>query len=426
MTVRMLMASALTFALSLMAALSVQAAFHVTLVSVNSQDDSADGNSEIEANGGSISADGKLAAFVATANNLPGGDGVISQCYVRNLRTGRTLLVSVKSNGQPASGDTSDPKISANGRFVTFFGEGDGLPGSGGPDQVWVHDLKTKKTILASRNSQGDPGDDSSAYPSISGNGRFVAFEAYASNFPGDHESASLTYVRDLKRGKLLLGSQSSDGDPALAYPYGQALSSDGRLVVFQSADAVLPHGGGARHIYVRNLETGKVALVDKTSNGTIANGESGNPAISGRGRFITFDSDARPISLETDPVLETYMRDLKREKTVLVSQTTAGDVQTGDSDYAHASADGRYVAFTANGANLPSGDGSTLQIYLRDVRAGKTRLISKAANGDAADGSSSYPSISADGTWTLFDSGADNLGGDTDNNNVFRAGPVG
>lgn len=425
MTVRMLLAAALMFALSLMAPLNAQAAFHMTLVSVNSQADPADGNSEIKANGGSISADGKLAVFAATADNLPGGDGVISQCYVRNLRTGRTLLVSVNSNGQPALGDTAEPKISANGRFVTFFGEGDGLPGSGGPAQVWVHDLQTKKTILASRNSQGDPGDDDSAYPSISGNGRFVAFEAYASNFPGDHESESLTYVRDLKRGKLLLGSRSSDGDPASAYPYGQALSSDGRLVVFQSRDAVLPHGGDARHIYVRNLETGKVALVDKTSNGTIANGESGNPAISGRGRFITFDSDATNFPGNGSST-QTYMRDLKREKTVLVSQTTAGDVQTGDSDYAHASADGRFVAFTANGANLPGGDGSTSQIYLRDVRAGKTRLISKAANGDAADESSSYPSISADGTWTLFDSGADNLGGDPNNNNVFRAGPVG
>jgi Tol biopolymer transport system component len=425
MTVRMLVVAALTFAVSLVAALSVQAAFHLTLVSVNSHGDPADGNSESEANGGSISADGRLAAFEATADNLPGGDGVISHCYVRNLRTGKTLLVSVKSNGQPASGDTADPKISANGRFVTFFGDGDGLPGSGGPDQVWVHDLKTKKTILASRNSQGDPGDDSSAYPSLSGNGRFVAFEGYSSNFPGDDESDSLTYVRDLERGKLLLGSRTSDGDPAEGYPYGQALSSDGRLVIFQSADPVLPHGGGTRHIYARNLETGKVALVDKTSNGTIANGQSTNPAIAGSGRFITFASDATNFP-GNGSTRQAYMRDLRREKTVLVSQTTAGDPQDGTGDYPHASADGRYVAFSATGANLPGGNGSTFQIYVRDVREGNTRLISKTAEGDPGTGHSRYPSISADGDWVLIDSDPGNLGGDPSFNNVFRAGPVG
>jgi Tol biopolymer transport system component len=426
---RLALAVGLAGILVLTAALTSQAAFHLTVVSKTSAGTPANGYSTTEGNGGAISHDGKIASFASNAANLPHGDGSTFRSYVRNIDTGKTRLVSVTSKGVPATGDTRSPAISANGRFVAFYGDGGGLPGAGSDDQIWVHDRKTGSTRLASKAANGDPASGgNSAYPSLSGDGRFVAFESYATNLPGAAALSTLVYIRDLRGGKTLVGSRTSGGDPAFGEVYGQPLSSDGRWVAFNSNDADLPHGtgGGADHIYVRDRRSGNVRLADKTSSGTIANGHSYDVSISGGGRFVVFVSSANNLPGGSGPSDQAYIRDLKLGKTRLVSQTNRGHPQNGDSYYPHVSGNGRFVVFYANGSNLPQGDGSTDQIYVRDIRKGKTRLISKAPNGDAANAYAEYPSISVDGDWVLFYSGATNLGGNPSNQNVFRAGPIG
>jgi Tol biopolymer transport system component len=407
---------------------SAQGAFHLTVVSRTSGGVAANGYSTTEGTGGAISHDGRIAAFASNAANLPHGNGSTFRCYVRNLGSGKTRLVSVTSNGAPATGQTFSPAISADGRFVAFHGTGTGLPGANGQGQVWVHDLKTGITRLASRANNGDPATGgNSAYPSLSGDGRFVAFESYASNLPGASSSTDLMYIRDLKAGKTLVGSQTGAGAPAFGRVYGQPLSSNGGRVAFFSDDADFPHGSdGFDHVYVRDRGSGNVRLVDQTSQGAAANGQSYDVSISGNGRFVAFDSYATNLPGGSGPGLQSYLRDLKLGKTKLVSQTTAGHPQTGSSYYPHVSGDGRYVAFYADGGNLPGGDGSTDEIYVRDMREGKTSLISRAANLDPANAFAEYPSISLDGRWVEFYSGATNLGGNPSNQNVFRAGPIG
>ncbi len=427
-TIRVAVAGTLAAILALTATLTSQAAFHPTLVTRTSDGTPADGDSEIEAGGGSISRDGTIVAFTSTAANLPHGDGSTPHCYARNLKTGKIRIVDVSSSGEPASGGTGDPKISENGRFVTFFGNGEELPGGDVASQVWVHDLKTGKTRLASRNNDGEPASDgASEYPSISGSGRFVAFRSYAENMPASVTGYDIVYVRDMKRGKTLVGSKTSEGNAAFGEVYGQALSSNGRLLTFESNDADMPHGTGSfRHVYVRDLKTGKVALVDKATDGTIADASSTDSSISGNGRFVAFATDANNLPGSEGSGTQVFIRDLERGKTTLVGQNTAGEPAQDDSDYPHPSGSGRYVAFSSNGANLPQGDGSTLQIYVRDMREEKTTLVSKAANGDLADGESEYPSLSLDGRWVAFKSAAANLGGDSSVDDVFRAGPIG
>jgi Tol biopolymer transport system component len=83
-------------------------------------------------------------------------------------------------------------------------------------------------------------------------------------------------------------------------------------------------------------------------------------------------------------------------------------------------------VAFYADGSNLPGGDGSTDEIYVRDLHKGTTSLVSRAANLDPANAYAEYPSISLDGRWVEFYSGATNLGGNPSTQTVFRAGPIG
>jgi Tol biopolymer transport system component len=409
-------------------AASARGAFHLTVVSKSSNGVAANGYSTTEGSGGAISRDGRLAAFASSAANLPHGDGSTFRCYVRNLVTGKTRLVSVTTNGVPATGETFSPAISANGRVVAFFGDGNGLPGANGMGQVWTHNLKTGTTRLASKANNGDPGTGgNSAYPSLSGDGRLVAFQSYASNLPGAEASTDLMYIRDLKAGKTLIGSRTGTGAPAFGGVYGQPLSADGTRLAFFSDDADLPHGSDPfDHVYVRNRRTGSVKLVDRTSQGAVANDQSYDVSISGNGRFVAFDSYATNLPGGSGPGLQSYVRDLKLSKTRLVSQSSAGHPQNGYAYYPHVSGDGRYVAFYADGSNLPGGDGSTDQIYVRDLRKGTTSLVSKAANGDPANQYAEYPSISLDGRWVEFYSGATNLGGNPNHQNVFRAGPIG
>src|SRR5205085_11478698 len=139
-------------------------------------------------------------------------------------------------------------------------------------------------------------------------------------------------------------------------------------------------------HIYVRNIRTGKVALVDRASDGTITTAGSRDPSISGNGRYVAFASMATELPEGTGVRDQVYLRDLKKGKTELVSQTTEGVAQEGKAGYGHPSGDGRFVGFSSDGANLPGGDGLILQIYVRDMRGETTRLVSKASNGDAGD----------------------------------------
>jgi Tol biopolymer transport system component len=121
----------------------------------------------------------------------------------------------------------------------------------------------------------------------------------------------------------------------------------------------------------------------------------------------------------------QVYLRDLEGGKTVLASRNNAGDPQDGSAYYGHVSGNGRYVVFQSYGDNLPGGGGPD-QIYARDMRERRTRLLSRAGDGAPAEDSARNPSISLDGQWASFTSGADNLGGNTSYNNAFRSGPIG
>ena len=172
-------------ALLLTVCLSAEAAITDKLVSRTSNGVPADGDSSVDAST-AISHDGVVVAFDSKAANLPGGDGTTDQVYARNLETGKTKLVSRKSNGDPAGGPVFGPGISADGRFVAFFGLGNGLPGANGVvQQAWIADRKTHRVRLVSKANNGAPGDSPSNYPSVSADGRYVVFASYSSNLPG-------------------------------------------------------------------------------------------------------------------------------------------------------------------------------------------------------------------------------------------------
>jgi Tol biopolymer transport system component len=406
-----------------MLALSVQAAIRSRLASQTSNETPANGHSYV-GNGGVLSGDGSRLAFASRADNLPGGDGSTYQMYVRDFTRGRTTLVSKDNNGDPAEAEVTAGAISANGRFVVFYGQGDGLPGGNETvSQVWIHDLKTGTTRLVSKGTDGEPGDAPSSEPAVSATERFVTFYSAASNFPG-HDGDTHVYVRDMVRGKSIVASKTNGGQPAYGLSYGQAISSTGRYVAFESFDSDLPGGDGViEHIYLRDLERRRTILIDRATGGSPADSNSYYPTVSANGGFVAFESDAGNLPGADGVHRQIFLRDVEREKTLLMSRNDAGEAQNGTAEFGQVSGSGRYVAFYANATNLLGG--APEQVYVRDRREKTIRLASRAGNGDPADEGVAQPSISANGRWAAFYTGANNLGGNTDYDNAFRAGPI-
>ena len=394
-----------------------QAAPSSKLVSKSSAGVPASAHSDV-AQATAISGDGRFVVFSSAAANLPGGNGSTQQVYVRDVQTGKTRLASKGNDGDPAESPVGDGAISANGRYVGFSGTGAGLPGATAHSQVWVHDRKRGKTILVSRAANGAPANLHASSPSLSAKGRAVSFDSTATNLPGGGLERRV-FVRDLDRRKTILASRESAGNPASGSLYGQSISSDGRRVVFYSDDPELP--GSGTHAYMRDLDRGKTFVADRNSAGAIGDSHGYNPSISGNGRFVIFETQATNFPGAGPSSNQVYVRDLKRGKTRLAGRTNSGDPQDGYAEFAHLSGSGRYAQFVSSATNLP-GAGAT-QTYVRDLRRGKTKLVSRAANGDPADQAAQNGSISLDGRWAVFESFADNLGGDPTVQQVFRAG---
>ena len=401
-----------------------QAAPRTQLVSRTSAGVAANGHSDAgEAT--ALSGSGRFVVFDSTAANLPGGDGATRRIYVRDARTGKTRLVSKDNAGDPLVSPADNPGISASGRFISYDSAGVGLPGANGFSQVWLYDRKRKRTKLVSRANSGAAADADSRDPSASANGRRIAFTSSASNLPGA-TGDSQVYVRDLKRGRTILASKDGSGTGASGSLYGQTISASGRRVTFYSSDPDLPGSSGFdSNVYVRDLKRGRTILASRAPGGAPANGNTGNSSISGNGRFVAFESSATNLPGAGASSNQVYVRDLKRGRTKLGGRNSAGQVQTGYAEFAHLSGSGRYLQFNADGANLPGGDGSTTFTYVRDLRRGKTRLASRAPGGGAPDEEAQNGSISADGRFVAFESGADNLGGNTLYLQVFRSGPL-
>jgi hypothetical protein len=157
------------------------------------------------------------------------------------------------------------------------------------------------------------------------------------------------------------------------------------------------------------------------SSAGAQANDDSGNPAISANDRYVTFSSSATNlVAGDTNAAGDVFVRDRVAGTTTLVSVSTSGGVGNGGSGEPNVSADGRYVVFSSGASDLVAGDTNNAHdVFVRDVVAGTTLLVSVGANGFSA-----RPGISPNGRYVAFVSGATDLvGGDTNGvNDVFVA----
>jgi Tol biopolymer transport system component len=266
-----------------------------------------------EANDGSIwlpaiSDNGRFVAFFSRSTNLvPNDHNGLADFFVRDLKRGRTTRVSVSSTEEEQTrGPGAEelgivPAISANGRFVAFFSASTNLVEGdhNGTDDIFVRDRKRGETTRVSVSSTGEEGNGSSLfYPSISANGRFVAFTSYASNLvAGDGNHAEDIFVRDRKRGETTrVRENNRSGGFYSGIP---SITDKGRFVAFESPAPDLVKGDRNGHVdvFLRDRKRGRTTLLSVSSEGEQGNDESSFPAISAHnGRFVAFSSLASSL----------------------------------------------------------------------------------------------------------------------------------
>lgn len=328
----------------------------------------------------SISADGRHVAFTSLASDLaPGDANGHYDVFVRDVATGSTRLVSTTSTGAAGNADSYTPSISANGRYVAFASlASDLVPGdTNGQEDVFVHDSLTGRTRLVSLGRTGAPANNYSGHPSISADGRHVAFDSYASNLvPRDRGGGIDAFVRDLRSDRTRLVSLSSTGEQSNGFSGACSISADGRYVAFMSDATNLVPGDSndsSEDVLVRDVLAGQTRLVSVSSTGGEANSYSTNPSISGNGRYVAFQSPASNlVPDDTNSTFDVFVRDLVNDRTSPASRSSDGAAGNGPSSGPSMSRDGRYVAFVSVASNLvPNDTNSTFDVFRRDLTAG-------------------------------------------------------
>ncbi|MET0201459.1 MAG: aminotransferase class I/II-fold pyridoxal phosphate-dependent enzyme, partial [Gaiellaceae bacterium] len=281
-----------------------------TRLSVDSHGRQANGGSWFPA----ISADGRYVAFQSLASNLVRVDtNKLSDVFVRDLATVRTTRVSVDSRGAQArcnAGpcESTSPVLSAHGRYVAFQSSATNLVphDTNRLGDVFVHDRRTGKTIRVSVRSDGKQAAGDRTHPgrnapAISADGRFVAFHSLDTNVvPGDTNRTADVFVRDLKRHRTTRVSVSSADKQSNGESLGGlTISADGRFVAFTSlASNLVPRDANdITDVFLRDLRTGTTTLASRGIGGVQGNDAS---AVGGAGSGLELSNSARVLAFSS------------------------------------------------------------------------------------------------------------------------------
>ena len=333
---------------------------------------------------------------------------------------------------QPAS-----VTISGNGRFLAFSSYAPLLPADTNErSDVYVFDMTTKKLTIESILPDGSSANTDSFRPDISDDGRLVVFQSSGRLVSTNGEEfTEQVILRDRHLGTTTVLSANRAGERGNNRSAHAVISSDGRVVAFESAATNLVPGadanGPAPDVYAVIVATRDVVRVSVTSTSRqLAEGSSFGPSISADGDLIAFTASARldedraqpratrrnsraekalPLQLNAE-LRNVFVRDLARGTTRRISRTDRGD-PNGSSYLPAISDDGRWIAFVSNATDLVANDkNGASDVFLYDLRTSTTSLVSRSVSGGTANGASTRPVISADGELVAFESDASDL----------------
>lgn len=375
----------------------------------------------------SISADGRFVTFLSTADNLvPEDENELQDVFLYDLTSDEITRISEGHDGAEANGKSSAAAISRDGQFIVFVSEANNLVADDTNDyeDVFVYDRQRGTTARISVGHAGQQGNDRSLQPSISGDGRFVAFVSLADNLlPEDNNGMSDIFVYDRLNEALELTSVGSDGQRANHTSKYPVISAGGRYVAFQSKAANLVSGddNSMYDIFVHDRREGVTELISRSTSGGAANFESQRPSLSADGRYVAFESWADDlVDEDTNSYSDVFVVDRQTGAVELISVNNEGAQANDVNGGTVLSDDGRYVAFSSRADNLSSSDNNQLfDVYVHDRRGAETSLISLGLDGQAGNGTSISPSLTTSGTYVVFDSVAGDLVADDTNNRV-------
>lgn len=375
-----------------------------------------------------ISADGRFVAFHSAAENLTTtGSGGKVQVVLRDTALGTTELISIGADGAPGNGHSfpvqvwppwpAPPVITPDGRFVAFSSSASNLV-PGDTNATWDVFIRDRETATTERISVAADGSQSTSWsggPSISDDGRLVAFYSKAVLGPGDPSSFwSDIYLRDRAEGTTRVLSGGST--PINTFDsFDPSISGDGSVVAFLSGSIHTESDtNGFPDIYLRDLTTDALERISVASDGAGASSASWSPRVSRDGRFVAFGSAATNLTprhgkggggLPSDA----YVRDRVAGTTERVSVSSAGEESNGHAglnsvsqNYNGAvqiSADGRVIAYGAWASNLTEGDANQISdAYLYDRLTGATERLSLTDAGAGSEMGMTFFSLAADG----------------------------
>jgi Tol biopolymer transport system component len=405
----------------------------------------------------SVSLDARFIAFWSDADDVVGNDtNGVRDVFVRDALSGASVLVSVNTNGVVGDGYSTDPAISADGRYVAFTSLADDLV-KGDTNRaldIFLRDVRAGTTTLVSVNAAGTgPGNADSSSPVLSSDGHIVMFHSLGGNLsPGMIAGRDNLFWRDQRSGRTYALTTNQVADTVTA----AAMTPDGGLVAFATGGSIfpaLPHGlyvwgsgsasivysvagngtafgplaispNGQKLAYVTNgAGTSQLVAVDLVlkTNWIIASysGHSTSPPrFSADSRFLAYvGSLGSPVYTN-----QIYLYDFQSGTNQLISQSSDGSGPgNDDSDTPDLSSDGRFVSYRSAASNLVAGDlNGVPDIFLYDRQSGGTALVTASRFGNvSADNRSLMPVFSGDGRTLVFESWASDLMPGDFNNNV-------
>jgi Tol biopolymer transport system component len=349
----------------------------------------------------SISGDGRYVAFSSDATNLVASDvNGKRDVFVVDRTAGTTALVST-AGSSGAANDASDlPSISSDGRYVAFESKASNLvlQDSNGVADVFVRDLVGGNTIRVSTDSDGEAGTKPSSSSSLSGDGRYVAFQSNANLASGCDTDSARVFVKDLATGATVLASIDASGNPSVGFL--GSISGDGRFVAFASGN----------DSFVRDMAGGGLVSLD----GGFYGSSWGAPTLSGDGRYVVFGSTASGlVPDDTDTAVDLFRYDLLGGTTARV--TGAGSNPRSPT----VSSDGRYVAFEDVRGDMIA------DVFVKDMVEGTARRVATECGGYAPGlYQLGVPCISDDGRFVAYQSPSNTMASPDTNNaaDVFLA----
>jgi len=353
-----------------------------------------------------VSADGRYVAYASHSDATSPGvvDGVWRWDTVSNTRT----LVSVGTGGALADDSSGEPAISANGRYVAFSSDATNLVDNDTNDatDVFVRDLSTNTTERVSLAAGGVEVSDSSYTPSISDDGRYVAFISDSddlSSLDGNLSSDAYVYDRSTKTVKLASIAGGVQPDFGIS---DAVLSGDGRHLAFTSdSDFLAGDENVSDDVFLKNLSTGSLSWVSRPKTTDPSAGGGNQPSVSFDGQYVAFvGGNDIDNGLDPNPGSDVFVRDTVNRTTVRASVTAGGQYVSGTSFGPALSSDGSRVAF-ASTANVSGNDtnGAKIDVFVKDLTTGRVVLVSTGMFLGQKNADSNDPAITRDGRYAGF-----------------------